>query len=106
MRRVAHRRSPGDIERPVFERETAAVAGQNHIGGLIEKRAEPPVAAFGDAAGIVDLTGLIASRDQAQIGAHMARTSEAGWIVDRGYKGQRGKAAYTRNCHQASAGRR
>ena len=63
--RLAHRRSPGDIERPVFERETAAVAGQHHIGGLVEQRAEPPVAAFGDAAGIVDLTGLITPRDQA-----------------------------------------
>jgi hypothetical protein len=33
--RLAHRRSPGDVECPVFERETAAVAGQHHIGGLI-----------------------------------------------------------------------
>src|ERR1700704_3373680 len=34
--RLAQRRSPGNVERPVFERETAAVAGQHHIGGLVE----------------------------------------------------------------------
>ena len=33
--RLAQRRSPGNVERPVFERETAAVAGQHHIGGLV-----------------------------------------------------------------------
>jgi hypothetical protein len=69
--RLAQRRSPGNVERPVFERETAAVAGQHHIGGLIEQCAEPPVAAFGDAAGVIDLTGLITPRDQAQISAHI-----------------------------------
>jgi hypothetical protein len=61
------------------------VAGQHHIGGLIEQCAEPPVAAFGDATCIVDLTGLITTRDEAQIGAHIAGTSEAIGIVDRGY---------------------
>src|SRR5580700_10659909 len=38
--RLTHCRSPGNIERPVFKRETAAVACQHHIGGFIEQCAE------------------------------------------------------------------
>src|ERR1700730_10902188 len=34
--RLAQRRSPGNVERPCFEHETAAVAGQHYIGGLVE----------------------------------------------------------------------
>ena len=73
-----------------FERETATVAGQHHIGRLIEQCAEPSVTAFGDAAGVIDLAGLITPRDQAQISAYVARTSEATGVIDRGCEGQCG----------------
>jgi hypothetical protein len=74
--RLAHRRSPGDIERPAFERETAAVAGRHHVGGFVERRATLPVGAFGDLATILDFTALITTQDQAQMGTHIAGTSE------------------------------
>ena len=69
-----------------FEMGEGSAAGQHHIGGFVQQRAKPPVAALGDAACIVDLTGLITTRDQAQIGASIARTSEAIGVVDLGYE--------------------
>jgi hypothetical protein len=46
--RFAQRRTLGNFEHLVFESETAAVAGQHRIGGFVEQRAKPPVAALGD----------------------------------------------------------
>ena len=49
--------------------ELALVAGQHDVSGLVKKRSQAPIAAFGDAAGVVDLPRLISPGDQAQIGA-------------------------------------
>jgi hypothetical protein len=65
--RLAHRRSPGDRERPVLEFELALVAGQHDVGGLIQERPHPPIPAFRDAADVVDLARLIAPWSQAEI---------------------------------------
>jgi hypothetical protein len=45
--------------------------------------AVPPVAAFRDAADIIDFPGLIAFWNQAQIGADVSRPSDARRVVDR-----------------------
>src|SRR5208283_4666169 len=89
--RLAHRRSPGDGEGPVLELELALVARQHDIGGLVQQGSHPPVAAFRDAADVVDLPRLIASGNQAQIGADVSRSSYAGRIVDCGDEGERGQ---------------
>jgi N-methylhydantoinase B len=47
------------------------------LGGLIEKRSHPSISAFRDAADVVDLARLIASWDQAQIGADVSRSANA-----------------------------
>src|SRR5271166_2013013 len=74
---LSHRRSPGDREGPVLQFELALVAGEHDIGGLVQQRPYPPVAAFRDAADVVDLARLIPSRDEAQVGADVARSANA-----------------------------
>ena len=54
-------------------RGLAVVAGQHDIGGLVQQGPHPPVAAFRDAADVVDLPGLIAFWNEAQIGADVSR---------------------------------
>jgi hypothetical protein len=49
----------GGREGPVLESELAFVAGQHDVGGLIQERSHAPIAAFGDAADVVDLAGLM-----------------------------------------------
>ena len=44
---------------------------------------------------IVDLTGLMATWHETEVGANVPRTFEAVWIVDRGHKGKRGELART-----------
>jgi hypothetical protein len=53
--RFSHRRSSGDREGPVLELQRRLVAGQHDVCGLVQKCANPPIAALRDAAGIVDL---------------------------------------------------
>src|SRR4030095_10326619 len=80
----SHGRAPGNVERPLLERERAAIAGEHDIGGLIEQRADPSIATLRDAAGIVDLAGLIAPWHQSQIGPDIAGSPEAvRFVCDR-----------------------
>src|ERR1700729_2861906 len=48
-----------DREGPVLEFELPLVAGQHDVGGLVQERSQAPIAAFRDAANLVDLPGLI-----------------------------------------------
>ena len=68
MWRLAYVRSPRDCERPLLQLELIVEAGQHDVGGLVQQRPHPPVAAFRDAADVVDLPGLIAFWNEAQIG--------------------------------------
>jgi hypothetical protein len=79
------RGSHGDREGPVLELdlELALVARQHDIGGLVKQHPHPPIAAFGDAADIVDLARLIPPGDQAQIDADVSGSADARGIVDR-----------------------
>ena len=62
----------------VLEFELALVAGQHDVGGRVQEGSYPPVAAFGDAAGVViDLARLIPFGDQAQIGADVSGSADA-----------------------------
>src|SRR5437879_2498403 len=45
----------GDGQRPVLQLQRLLVARQDYIRRLVEQSSHPPVAAFGDAAGVVDL---------------------------------------------------
>ena len=60
-------------------------AGQHVIGGLVQEDSHPPIAAFGDAAG-VELARLMPRWDQAQIGADVSGSADARRIVDRSRK--------------------
>src|ERR1700735_3602425 len=79
--RLAHGRSPGDGEGPVLELELALVAGQHDVGGLIQQGPHPPVAAFRDAADIVDFPGLVSFWNEAQIGADISGSANARGII-------------------------
>src|SRR3981189_2019405 len=46
---------PGDGQRPVLQLQRLLVARQDDIRRLVEQSSHSPVAAFGDAAGVVDL---------------------------------------------------
>ena len=75
------------------------IARQHDVGGLVEQCTHPPIAALRDAAGVVDLTRLIASRHQTEISANVTRSSEASGIVDCGREGESGQLANTGNAH-------
>jgi hypothetical protein len=62
---------------PVLELELALVAGQHDVGGLVQQGPDPPVAAFRDAADVVDFSGLIAFWNQAEVGADVSGSSDA-----------------------------
>ena len=87
--RLSHGRPPTDVEGPILEGELAAIAGEHDIGRLVKQRADPSVAALRDAAGIVDLAGLVAPWHQAQIGPDVARPPEAFRFIDRRDEGER-----------------
>ena len=53
--RLAHRRSPGNRECLILELQRPFVACQHHVCGLVQECSDPPVAAFRDAAGVVNL---------------------------------------------------
>jgi hypothetical protein len=65
-------------EAPVLEFELALIAGQHDVGGFVQEGPHPPVPAFRYAADVVDLARLIPPRDQAQIGADISRSANAG----------------------------
>src|SRR5690242_1162364 len=73
------------------------------MGGFVEQGPDPAVAAFGDAAGVVDLARLIAARNKAEIGPEIARALEALGIIDGRREGERGELADAGDCHQAAA---
>ena len=75
--RFPHGGALGDGEGPILELQRPLAARQHDIRGLIEQRAHPPVAALGDAAGVVDLAGLVTAGHEAEIGADIARSPEA-----------------------------
>jgi hypothetical protein len=58
---------PGDRQRPVLQLKRSLVARQHDVGGLVEQGSHRAVAAFENAAGVVDLAGLIAARHQTQV---------------------------------------
>jgi hypothetical protein len=51
---------------PLLQLELAVVAGQHDVGGLVQQGPHPPVAAFRDAADVVELPGLIAFWNEAR----------------------------------------
>ena len=89
----------GDCECPLLQLELAIVAGQHDVGGFVQEGPHPPVAAFRDAADVVDLPGLIAFWNQAQVGADVSRSSDARRIVDCGHKGESGQLSNARDGH-------
>jgi hypothetical protein len=56
----------------------AFVTGQHDIGGFVQQGPHPPVPALRDAADVVDLARLIAPWNQAQIGADISGSANAG----------------------------
>src|SRR5277367_3419245 len=60
----------------------------------------PPIAAFGDAAGVVEFARLMPRWDQAQIGADVSGSADARGIVDCGHKGERGQLSNARDGHE------
>src|SRR3984957_4719081 len=96
----------GDCEGPVLELELALVAGQHDIGGLVQEGSHPPIPAFRDAAGVVDLSRLMAPWNQTQIGANISGSADARRIVDRSHKGERCQLSDAWDGHEPAAGRR
>ena len=78
--------------------------GQHDVGSLLQKGPHPPIATFRDAAKVVDLPGLVAPGDQAQIGADVSGMSDARRIIDCGHKGEHGKLPDARDGHEPMAG--
>src|ERR1700693_189406 len=76
------------------------------LAASYSRGSHPPVAAFRDAADVVDLARLIPPGDQAEIGADISRSADARRIVDCGHKGERGQLTDPWECHQPTAGRR
>src|SRR5262249_25416361 len=93
--RLAHGSAPTNAERSLLERQIATIAGEHDIGGLVQQRADPLIADFGDAAGIVDLTGLPSPGNKAQVGADITRAAEGVRFVDGSDKGERRHVADT-----------
>ena len=60
LRIVDRSRSP----MPILQLQRPFVARQHDVGGFVEQGSQPPVAAFGDAAGLINFAGLIAARHQ------------------------------------------
>jgi hypothetical protein len=83
---------------PVLQFELALVAGQDDIGGFVQQGPHAPVATFRFAAEVIDLSGLMPSGNQAEVGADVSRSSDARRIVDCGDKGERGQLTDARDC--------
>src|ERR1700729_1493135 len=62
--------------------------------------------AFRDPADGVDLARLMPPWNQPRIGADVSGSANAGGMIDRGHKGERGQLADARDGHQPTAGRR
>jgi len=60
--RLSEGRSPGDRQCPFLQLECPLIARQYDVRGFVPQGSHPPVAAFGDVAGVIDLAGLIAAR--------------------------------------------
>lgn len=101
--RLAHGRARGDCECPVLQLQLALVARQHDVCCFVEQGSITPVANLGDAADIVDLTRLVASRNEAEIGAKISRPAEAAWIVDGRRERESGQRAYAGDRHQPAA---
>jgi hypothetical protein len=96
----------GDCEGPVLELELALVAGQHDVGGLVQEGSHPSIPAFRDAAGVIDLSRLMAPWNQPQISANISGSADARRIVDRSHKGERCQLADAWDGHEPAAGRR
>ena len=92
--RLAHGRALCDGQRPVLELQRALIAGQHDISGLVQQGAHSSIAALGYASAVVDLAGLAATRDQAEIGADVPGTLESLHVVDGRGEGQRSQLTY------------
>lgn len=70
------------LQPPALECRTSPDDGQQDVRGLEQISLNLVVAALGDGASAIDLTGLITSRRQAEIGANVGGMSEASGVVD------------------------
>ena len=82
------------------------VARQHDICGFVQECANPPVATLGDAAGVVNLAGLIAPRHQTEISANVAGSPEAFGIIDCRCEGRARSVGRHRGCSSAGGKRR
>jgi hypothetical protein len=82
--------------------ELALVPGQHDVSGLVQEGPHPPVPAFRYAAEVVDLARLIPPWNQARISANVSLATDAGRIVDRSHKGERGQLADAQVCRITS----
>lgn len=77
------RGSPGDRDCPILEFQRPLIARQYDISSLVQECANPTIAALRDAAGLVDLARLIATRHETEISADVAGSAEAFGIINR-----------------------
>src|SRR5215510_8986233 len=56
---------------------------QKHGGRFVQQGSDHPVAPFRDAPLVVDLSGLVPARRQAEVSSHLTRLGETAAVVDR-----------------------
>jgi hypothetical protein len=67
----------GDLKSPCLQGKGLPAACEDRVGRLVEQLADGLVALLGDPAGPVEFSRLVASGHQAEVGAGIARLSEA-----------------------------
>src|SRR5512147_1898268 len=82
---------------PGLERREACHPVEQHAGGLEQIGARQWITALGDPPRAVELTGLMAARRQAKIGADARGASEPAGIANHADEGDGGEYTYTRH---------
>lgn len=83
-----------DFQRPGFQGEGLPAASEDRVGPFVEQLAHHAATLLGDPTRPVDLTGPIAPRHKADVGADIARLSEATGFIDRHCEGGGGLDAH------------
>ena len=73
----------GESEAPGLEAGEPFDDRQKHGGRFVQQGSDHPVAPFRDAPLVVDLSGLVPARRQAEVRSHLTRLGETAAVVDR-----------------------
>ena len=85
----------------LVDRCPLAGPGQHHVGRGEQRGSRERIARSADATSDVGLSGMILSRREAEMGTHVAGSSEPCGIVDRRLEGQGRYRSHTGNGHEA-----